>query len=126
MSLIKEISQPTLKEEILAENTACLIQMKRSAHQVFDLFWNNPEKNAQEVCDLFGTDAAQAFLAHSKLQELIYLLDSSWVGLVPLYPYTINQDGSVTIEIPPPVIEPEPEIEPEPVEPEPQEPEEIP
>jgi hypothetical protein len=111
MSLIKVVSPTTLKDEILAENTACLVQMKRSAHQVFDLFWNNPEKNAQEVCDLFGTDAAQAFLAHSKLQELIYLLDSSWVGLVPLYPYTINEDGSVIIEIPEPVIEQEPELE---------------
>jgi hypothetical protein len=97
MSLIKAINPPTLKDEILAENTACLVQMKRTAEQVFNLFWHSAGHSAQDVCDLFGVDAVKAFEAHGKLQELIYMLDSSWEPLVPLYPYTKNEDGTVLI-----------------------------
>ena len=97
MSLIKEVVELTVKDRILEENTACVINMKTSAKIVFELFWNNSQKTPQEICDLFGTDAVKAFEAHRKLQELIYFIDNSWVPLMPPKAYTENSDGTITI-----------------------------
>jgi hypothetical protein len=104
MSLINQ-NQVTIKDRIMRENTLCLAQMKRSAMFVFNMLWKNPQHTPQEVCNMFGTDAVKAFEAHGKLQELIYLLDSSWVPLVPLKEYTKNEDGTVTINYPAPIEE---------------------
>jgi len=61
MSLITSSPILTTKDKILFDNTACLNQMKRTAKNVFNLFWNNPSQTAQQVCTSFGTDAVTAF-----------------------------------------------------------------
>jgi hypothetical protein len=109
MSLIKSEQLPTVKDHIVDVNTSCLINMKNSAKINFELFWFNPEKTPQEICDMFGTDAVKAFQAHSKLQELIYFLDPSWEPLVPPYTYVSNQNGTITINVDPPEVNDEPE-----------------
>lgn len=100
MSLIKQVGAIKEVDKILAANTQCLSVMKMTAINTFNLFWKNPNKTAQEVCDQFGTDAAKAFELHAGLQQLIYAIDNTWVPLVPLFPYVVNPDGSVTIQYP--------------------------
>jgi len=100
MALIDEPIQPqipTILTQIRAQNTYCLASMKDTATNVFQLLWHSTDKTPQEVCDMMNTDAAKGFLAHAKLQELIYLIDPSWVPLVPPVSYAINQNGTVTI-----------------------------
>lgn len=107
MSLIKRPTPPTEIEKIQMANTQCLNVMKATAKNTFDLFWNNPRKTAQEICDQFNTDASKAFDLHAGLQQLIYAIDNTWVPLTPLVPYTVNENGSVTINYPPPPVEEE-------------------
>jgi len=100
MALIKQPQpepQPTALDRIVDENTRCLSVMKDTARAVFQLLWHSTDKTPQQVCDMMNTDAAQGFLAHSKLQELIYLIDPTWVPLVPPVSYTVNQNGTVKI-----------------------------
>ena len=100
MALIDEPIQPqipTILTQIRAQNTYCLAVMKETATNVFQLLWHSTDKTPQEVCDMLGTDAAKGFEAHAKLQELIYLIDPTWVPLVPPVGYTVNQNGTVTI-----------------------------
>ena len=52
----------------------------------------------KQVCDMMGTDAAKGFLSHAKLEELIYLIEPTWVPLIPPSSYVVNQDGTVTIQ----------------------------
>jgi hypothetical protein len=89
--------QPTALDRIVNENTHCLSVMKDTAKVVFQLLWHSRDKTPQQVCDMMGTDAAKGFLSHAKLQELIYLIDPTWVPLVPPVGYTVNQNGTVTI-----------------------------
>jgi hypothetical protein len=100
MALIQEPQQaqlPTVLDRIIDENTHCLSVMKDTAKAVFQLLWHSSDKTPQQVCDMMGTDAAKGFEAHAKLQELIYLIDPTWVPLVPPVGYTVNQNGTVTI-----------------------------
>lgn len=109
MGLIKQGVPPTTVEKIRMANTQCLNIMKMTARNTFNMLWNNPDKTAQEVCNDLGVDAGKAFDLHSNLQGLIYSIDNTWVPLVPLYPYVLNLDGSITITYPEP--EPEPQGE---------------
>ena len=100
MSLIKNPLIPppiTALDEIKMQNTMCLQVMKATAKNVFEIMWNNPTLTPQQICDQMGTNATLAFEAHSKLQELIYLIDPSWEPLVPPFEYTKNQNGTITI-----------------------------
>lgn len=97
MGLIITPQQKTVLDDIKLTNTTLLNQMKLSARNLFQMTWHNPKNTPQEVMDLLGVDAAKAFQAHSGLQQLIYLVDPTWVPLVPTHEYVVNQDGSVTI-----------------------------
>ena len=100
MGLIQEPRQaqlPTVLDQIKSENSHCLSVMKDTAIVVFQLLWHSSEKTPQQVCDMMGTDAAKGFQAHGKLQELIYLIDPTWLPLMPPCSYVANHDGTVTI-----------------------------
>jgi hypothetical protein len=83
--------------QISVEIMKTIAPMKRSAQILFDLIWNHPSLLPQRVCDLMGDKAAGAFDAHTKLQELILIVDPTWVALVPPVEYTKNDDGTVTV-----------------------------
>ena len=85
-------------DKIKSQNTNCLQVMKNTAIQVFQMTWQHESLSSQQVCDLMGTEVAKGFEAHAKLQELIYLIDPTWVPLVPPKSYIKNDDGTVTIQ----------------------------
>lgn len=82
---------------LIVKNTHCLNVLRATATDTFNMFWHSADKTPQEVCDYLGVDAGKSFTAHQKIQELIYLLDSTWVPLSPPLEYVVNGDGTVTI-----------------------------
>lgn len=106
MSLIQVPAAPTDKEKSEVSILRLLQVMKQECKMQFEFAWkkrvanalvNKTVDEAQSFFNSFGDKAALAFEAHSKLQELIYLTDNSWVPLVPQHNYVKNANGSVTI-----------------------------
>jgi hypothetical protein len=94
------ISQPQPSDFfslLVTKNTHCLNVLKATATDTFNMFWYSADKTPQEVCDYLGVDAGISFTAHQKIQELIYLLDATWIPLSPPLAYVVNEDGTVTI-----------------------------
>lgn len=84
-----------------------LENLKVNIQASWNLFWNNPEVSAQEICDYYGNQAYKIFQESGFWQAAIKQRDPSYEELVPPKEFTINQDGTVTI------IEPTPEPTPE-------------
>lgn len=106
MSFIAAPTPPTDKQKADHSGARLLSVLKQECKSQFELAWkkreggklvNKTQIEAQAFFDSYGVKAALAFELHSKLQELIYLTDNSWVPLVPPYEYVENQDGTVTI-----------------------------
>lgn len=94
--------QPTIPKEvqiaqqIRSANSRTLMMLKHGVQQAFDLVWKAPD--TQAVLDQFGTDAFTLFQASSEAQALIKSLDPSWEELVPPKKFTINGDGTITLD----------------------------
>jgi hypothetical protein len=74
-------------------------KMLRQHQQLWNLVWNNSNGlTAQEVFDEYGSDSAQFFLISQAIQTMLVQVDSSYVPLVPDFPYEINPDGTVTVD----------------------------
>lgn len=106
MSLIQGAQPQTEKQKADLSAFRLLNAMKLECRQQFELAWKKRVSNrlvdktveeVQSFFNSFGDKAALAFEAHSKLQELIYMTDNTWVPLVPQHNYVKNQDGTVTI-----------------------------
>jgi hypothetical protein len=65
-------------------------------------FWNNPRATPLEIAEALGTDAKEIFELHYALGQLIANIKpeniSSGLGLIGQF--TMNEDGTVTIETP--------------------------
>ena len=72
----------------------------------FSLVWDNPKATPAEVFGVLGSQGAKAFANSYATQLLIKQLKPDYELLVPPAPYTINEDGTVTVH---PVPEPTPE-----------------
>lgn len=101
MSLINQVQTPTVLDQIKNANTRCLQMMKITAKQTYDLVWKNYKKSPEEVLSILGTDAKSAFIAHEKLQDLIKEIDPNYEKLESNKSITINDDGTVTINVDP-------------------------
>jgi len=103
----EQMQEPSDCELIKRSNTQFLKICKHNCIGSFAQMWkkrdqrgqlvNKTKEEAQAVLNDFGVDAAKAFQAHAKLQEIIALVDPSWVPLIPPYAYVVNNDGSVTL-----------------------------
>jgi phosphoglycolate phosphatase-like HAD superfamily hydrolase len=91
-----------------------------SWNQSFDKLWNNPRATPAELLEELGTDAAEVFqLSAATVQFLATILtgrrqaelDLILAKVQSIPPFTVHQDGSITLD---PVAEPEPDPEPEP------------
>jgi hypothetical protein len=106
MSLIQAPTPPTEKQKADGSSFRLLQVMKQECKTQFELAWkkraagkllDKSVEECQEFFNSFGDKAALAFELHSKLQELIYMTDNSWVPLVPPHNYAFNVDGTVSI-----------------------------
>ena len=63
------------------------------------MIWNNARGlTAQQLFDDYGTAAADLFTFSSSIQAMLAQADPNYTPLVPPYPYTINPDGTVTVD----------------------------
>jgi hypothetical protein len=65
---------------------------------IFNMVWYDGKYTAKQIVDGFGTDAVDLFQYSGGLQNLLYSLDNTYVPLIPPKKYTINDDGTVTVE----------------------------
>ena len=84
--------------DIIKNNRALLDRMKIMHTASFNRIWNNREFTAQEIFDKFGNEAVSLFIYSSQIQNLLRAIDPSYIPLPPPYPYTINEDGTVTVD----------------------------
>jgi len=85
-------------ERVAMENLNTLNFLKTRVKISFDLVWNNPIATPQEIFDSFGTNASKLFQTAGKTIEFIKSFDPSYEPPISNKTYTINEDGTVTIE----------------------------
>ena len=61
-------------------------------------FWHSDIVSPQEICDSLGTNAYQLFQAMEATQNYIKALRPDWVELTPPQVFTVNEDGTISIE----------------------------
>jgi ABC-type arginine/histidine transport system permease subunit len=87
-----------------------VLKLKNEAKTIYDklfngvrysteLFWNNPSYTPQQLAEAAGTSAAELFQLHSiainALEQAVPDSSNEIINLIK--PYTINEDGTVTI-----------------------------
>jgi hypothetical protein len=86
-----------VKDEIIKESLRFLNGAKRKHMSAFRKFWYNPNATPQEICDKFGTNAKEVFIASKATEDYIKILDETYKAPEVPYEFTINADGTVTI-----------------------------
>ena len=103
MSIFKSVTKTSAeiaKEQVAAmsqQNDEGLSMLKSSVSSGFLLLWYNDKSTPQDILDQFGTNALELFKMHQSIRAFIRTLDPTYIGLVPPYNFTINQDGTVTV-----------------------------
>jgi hypothetical protein len=72
--------------------------LKRASEQLFAAVWHNPKATPAEILESFGTDAHQLFVIASTIKEALNAIQPGTLSLTPPVPYTINLDGSVSVD----------------------------
>lgn len=72
-----------------------------TAHQqIYQTVWSNPNATPQEILDEIGTDAADLFIAGSKLVDIVLTQNPAALTeeqYLPKQAPTLNPDGTVTL-----------------------------
>ena len=92
----------SLANEIRRRNTELRNTMEEQHKQIFNLIWNIAplsENPIQDLLDVFGADAVKLFVLSSKIQDILKDADPNYQVLEPPKDYTINDDGTVTINL---------------------------
>lgn len=111
MSILDNVNnpQPQIPESVRAAQRLKQItrqtyqQMVSSFNQGAMLFWNNPNGAApQDIADELGVNAKEIFELHAKLGNLLATVrpDSIQEGLGVVGQFTMNNDGTVTVNQP--------------------------
>ena len=87
-----------LRNQIVAISSKLYRRMEAQHTAIFNMIWHDDEITAQEVFDDYGSDSASLFLFSQNIQTMLYQADPNYVPLAPPYPYTINPDGTVTVD----------------------------
>ena len=77
-----------------------LNQLIRTTKETFKRVWKNSEATPQEILNEFGTNAAIIFHDHAAAVQFVLTVDPTALSpedYTPPLKYTINTDGSVTI-----------------------------
>jgi len=86
-----------VREQLVDVSTKLYQRMEKQHTYIFNQIWHNDEVSAQEVFDEYGNDAYQLFAFSQNIQTMLAQANPSYVPLVPPYDYTINPDGTVTV-----------------------------
>jgi hypothetical protein len=105
--LNQQINQPKpdiqmVKNRLLRQTKNAYDQLLSAYNNGASMFWNNPNYSPAEICGAFGTDAVELFSLHSKIGALLEEITpgSTAEAHAMMLPFTINEDGSVTISEP--------------------------
>ncbi len=84
-----------IKERIIKS----LRRFTSSQKTVFDMIWNHPEFTAQEIFDIFGTDAKDLFIASAAAEnyQKMAVGEDNYTPLKVPAEFVINDDGTVTV-----------------------------
>jgi hypothetical protein len=83
----------------IKQNNLDLWKIIKERHTaIFNMVWYDSKYSAKQIVDAFGTDASDLFVFSGDIQNLLYALDNTYVPLIPPKNYTINEDGTVTVE----------------------------
>lgn len=101
MGLFSGISKTEVQKryEKISESAPIILSSEVArCKMMFDALWSGlTMAQAQEVIDLFGTNAKELFLYHSAWQTFLKTVDSNYTWLTPPFNVTINEDGTVTL-----------------------------
>ncbi len=87
-----------VERRIRQMNKSLFEQIKQQHTTIFNEIWNNRMGlSAQQIFDSFDTDAKDLFIFSSQIQTLVKQIDEDYQPLIPPQPYTINEDGTVTV-----------------------------
>lgn len=102
--------QPTLEQKqkaveirIKKQSVDMLQNIKQIHQQMMQIVWQNKQGlTPQQVMDAFGSDAAELFQLSNALLTMLKTVkpDDEYGNTKAPYDYTINEDGTVTIETP--------------------------
>ena len=96
-----------LKDFIAGTSThsnASLQNTKANFEETLRRFWENAEFTPQEQFNYYGNQAYKLFEESNKVIAFIRTYEPEYFPAVNIKPYTINEDGTVTI-LPDPIIE---------------------
>ena len=72
--------------------------LKANYKDSFACLWNNPNATPQEILDVYWVNAAQLFITSRDIAIFINSLDPTWEPPVSPNEFTINPDGTVTVQ----------------------------
>lgn len=104
MSLITptvENKVKTIAAQVDQSRSFILKQLIRTTKETFKKVWKNSEATPQEILNEFGTNAAIIFNNYGAAVQFILTVDPTALkpeDYTPPLKYTINTDGSVTID----------------------------
>lgn len=70
----------------------------RTFEESLRAFWEHPEFTPQEIFDFYGTEAYKLFQQSDDTIAFIQKFKPDYVPAVNITAFTINKDGSVTVE----------------------------
>lgn len=84
-------------QNLSTKNMIALDMLKRNYEDAFNCLWHNPNATPQEILDVYGSNAAQLFLVSRDTALFIKSVDPTYEPPVLPKEFTINPDGTVTI-----------------------------
>ena len=76
--------------------------MQKDYKKAFELLWGTEDnrrsvKEVQAIVDAWGEYASAIFLASAKTQQFIASVDDEYEPLIPPYPLSYNEDGTIKV-----------------------------
>ena len=66
--------------------------------RIFSMVWFDKDYTAKQIVDGFGTDAKDLFVFSGMIQDFLGEINPEYKPCIPPKKYTINEDGTVTVE----------------------------
>jgi hypothetical protein len=100
MNIFNLNEQNTVLQEaknLADKNRITLDMLKRNVEDAFNTLWHNPNATPQEILDVYGTSAAQLFIACRATFDFIKSVDDTYIEPIPPKSVMIHEDGTVKV-----------------------------